>query len=234
MSLLRLPNELLDLILADLYDNVDLSAITETNHRLRDVAVERFCKHPQHYTSWLVEWGRKEILSEVIKGARRPIEGLHLDRLLLFAINKGVGEIIDLLLQAAKSNPANSNLYCRALHHAADHGHPHAVELVLRASPVIDDKIDEHDYRTPALRAASEKGFDEIVKLLLDAGALANDHEDGCISAIQFAAKGGHEGIVRRLLEAGADVDSHGDPMGCSPLHLASEKGHEEVVKLYP
>ena len=46
-----------------------------------------------------------------------------------------------------------------------------------------------------ALQVASESGHEQIVRLLLERGALADNN------AIQAASAGGHEQIVRLLLE---------------------------------
>jgi ankyrin repeat protein len=71
-------------------------------------------------------------------------------------------------------------------------------------------------------RAASHRGHDQIVQLLLEAGADINA-QCGCHgSALQVAIVKGHGQIVERLLERGPDVNAPADPttMLCRRLKL--------------
>ncbi|KAM7182918.1 Ankyrin repeat-containing domain protein [Rhypophila sp. PSN 637] len=89
-----------------------------------------------------------------------------------------------------------------------------------------------------ALQAASERGHEAIVRLLLEKGADVNEkgadvNAQGSFygNALQAASKRGHEVIVRLLLEKGADVNAQGGFYG-NALHAASKRGHEAVVRL--
>lgn len=72
-----------------------------------------------------------------------------------------------------------------------------------------------------SLLDASEKGYTEIVLLLIDLGAKHN-------MALPFASKNGHLDVVFYLLEAGFDVHVY-DEMA---LILASKNGHYLIVQL--
>jgi len=83
-----------------------------------------------------------------------------------------------------------------------------------------------------ALQAASFRGLDETVALLLALGADVNarassDRHD----ALHAASYSGHTQVVRTLLEAGADADSCGGLYGYA-LQAAAYNGHEETVRL--
>ena len=84
-----------------------------------------------------------------------------------------------------------------------------------------------------ALCAASERGYETVVKLLLAAGADVNARGQWDTSALCTASEHGHETVVKLLIAAGADVNAHGkgSPIGNALLE-ASAGGHEGVVKL--
>jgi ankyrin repeat protein len=82
-----------------------------------------------------------------------------------------------------------------------------------------------------ALQAAAENGSEQVVQLLLDAGADVNIIGGYFGSALQAAAANGGEQVVRLLLDAGADVNSVGGPYG-SPLQEAVKNDHTNISKL--
>ncbi|KAJ5883588.1 uncharacterized protein N7473_010474 [Penicillium subrubescens] len=100
-----------------------------------------------------------------------------------------------------------------------------------------------------ALHFASEWGNQEIVRLLLEAGAdanaLLNSANEG-VTALHLAAKGGHVEVVQLLLEAGENIYAYTPPYktiyrcvldldnllgGYTALHLAASHAKNEVVK---
>ena len=80
-----------------------------------------------------------------------------------------------------------------------------------------------------ALWTASTSGFLEIVRLLLDAGALINHSTSSKSSPLRGACFDGHIGVVRCLLERGADVDL-ANKKNETPLATACSRGHLEVT----
>ncbi|PPQ87732.1 hypothetical protein CVT26_010270 [Gymnopilus dilepis] len=82
-----------------------------------------------------------------------------------------------------------------------------------------------------ALIAASSRGHEAIVKLLLDKEADVNAQGGIYGNALQAASYRGHEGIVKLLLDKGAEVNMQGGKYG-SALQAASSEGHEAIVKL--
>lgn len=59
-----------------------------------------------------------------------------------------------------------------------------------------------------ALQAASEGGYQEIVKLLLDKGADVHAQSGQYGNALYSASEGGYEEIVKLLLDKGVDVNA--------------------------
>ncbi|KAK3174034.1 hypothetical protein OEA41_001278 [Lepraria neglecta] len=88
-----------------------------------------------------------------------------------------------------------------------------------------------------ALKAASNKGHLNVVKLLLDAVAAIDGHEkddytrEDTVTALQQAAWNGHLDITQLLLNKGADVNAQ-DPWGTTALHCEAWKGYTPMLKL--
>ncbi len=77
----------------------------------------------------------------------------------------------------------------------------------------------------PVYRAAV-LNREDIVALLLEAGADVNARTDRGTHALHAAAQHGYDPILQRLLAAGAEVDAANDE-GQTPLFLAIRNGHE-------
>jgi ankyrin repeat domain-containing protein 50 len=82
-----------------------------------------------------------------------------------------------------------------------------------------------------ALQAASLRGHEKIVQLLLDKGAEVNAQRGYLGNALQAASLGGHENIVQLLLDKGAAVNAQGGEYG-NALQAASIECREKVVQL--
>lgn len=89
-----------------------------------------------------------------------------------------------------------------------------------------------------ALFAAAQDGRTEIVKILLDAGAAVDAAANDGRTPLYQAAKNGCVEPLKLLLAAGADRsikkagDSESETRGWTPLMVATEEEHEEVVAL--
>jgi ankyrin repeat protein len=76
---------------------------------------------------------------------------------------------------------------------------------------------------------AAKKGYENVVRLLVNKGAnLATRNSDG-VTALYRAAANGHSAVVQYLAENGASIDII-DRMGWTPLHRAAHHGHTSVV----
>ena len=81
------------------------------------------------------------------------------------------------------------------------------------------------------LRRASECGYAEVVRELINRGEDPNTEDEHWKTLLWFASKNGQLETARVLLEHGADVN-RSDEYERTPLHLASQNGHDHVVRL--
>ena len=83
------------------------------------------------------------------------------------------------------------------------------------------------------MHAAIEKGYKDVVEMLLDKGAQPNKEDDRGQFPLHWAVLKSQcfrKEMVQLLLERGADPH-RADKWGKTPLQLASEMGYEEVAQ---
>ena len=83
-----------------------------------------------------------------------------------------------------------------------------------------------------ALHRAASYSHEEIVRLLINAGADVNVQNFFTGGALHFAAYRQNVNIIRMLLAHGADVNAIGGWAGCSALQIATSEGWHEVARL--
>jgi len=115
------------------------------------------------------------------------------------------------------------------LHFAANIGDRNRVEQELQKGTAVD--LPEEKKGSTAVMFAAERGFTEIVQLLVAKGANVNHHNKYGFTALHAAASNNHADVVKLLLEKGAQVDAQ-DELGQTPLYFAAERGHLEIVRL--
>ncbi|KAJ8361503.1 hypothetical protein SKAU_G00180280 [Synaphobranchus kaupii] len=92
-----------------------------------------------------------------------------------------------------------------------------------------DPNICDHFKRT-ALHQASSRGHVEIVKRLLEAGALIENRDKLESSAVHWACRGGSLPVLELLLNEGANFRAR-DKLRSTPLHVAVRTGHHECAE---
>lgn len=142
-----------------------------------------------------------------------------------WAAAKGADSVVQTLIKAKFFVHALGRSKQTALHWAARSGNSKALKLLLEAQCVVNAMDSQN--RTPLHWAAGE-GHIEIVDMLLRAGTDARICDSSALTALHWAAYGGHNSVVVKLLDAGIHPDIYRSP---SPLLLAAERGHIEVVR---
>ena len=75
------------------------------------------------------------------------------------------------------------------------------------------------------LHYAACGGFEEVVHVLIEAGANVEEHNENGHTPLMEAASAGHVGVARILLDAGAGINTHSNEFKESALTLACYKG---------
>ncbi|KAL8834565.1 MAG: hypothetical protein Q9170_003693 [Blastenia crenularia] len=121
------------------------------------------------------------------------------------ACQNGHQDVVRLLLKrgADPRKPLRADI--SALHRAAALNHPAVVEMLLKHDPKIHNM--RNVYGKTALHDAAERGFAEIVGLLLRSGADASAQDDEKRTPLVHAANSGNIPTAQKILDAGAPVD---------------------------
>lgn len=82
-----------------------------------------------------------------------------------------------------------------------------------------------------ALMSAAMSDRADMVRLLLEKGAVVDARDDSGFSALLYAARDGHSGTVRELLNHGANIQTRAKD-GTTALRLAQTKKRDHVVRL--
>ncbi|RYP69892.1 hypothetical protein DL771_005835 [Monosporascus sp. 5C6A] len=131
----------------------------------------------------------------------------------------GQKAIVQLLLGMGKGEPDGEDSTGRTpLSYAVGREHVAVVRLLLETGRFGAHK--EAAYGE-ALPWAAQKGYETIVKLLLEQGTKVEGDK-----SMQLAARNGHASVVKLLLKHGAKAE------GDKSLELAAMKGHASVIKL--
>lgn len=136
--------------------------------------------------------------------------------------------IVRILLEAgADPNPSVWH-ETPVLVEAARNSQAEIIQALITAGANVNLGFDELPLHT-----AAEEGHEEVVRLLLDAGADVEGQEEDGWTALMEASCAGYLPIVQRLVEQGADVNAWSQ--GETPLMLAARGVHREVYEfLYP
>ncbi|MBE6419579.1 MAG: hypothetical protein E7031_05545 [Akkermansiaceae bacterium] len=151
---------------------------------------------------------------------------------LYIAAMEGHSEMVKLLLdtEGIDVNWTSDTNNETALHWAAagsDKGCVECLKLLIAFDGIIIDALDK-DGHTPLYRAA-KMGYDDRVKLLLNAHANVNEGGKDNYPPIYGAIEGNYPQTLRILLEAGANVNGNEK---WTPLHSAIVSQRKECVKI--
>ncbi len=132
---------------------------------------------------------------------------------LMFAAVLGNADVVRLLLKEG----ANVNM--------AVHATPEYIEMNKHALEAKED-VDVHVEGVTSLMLAAGGGHEEVVDMLLAAGANVTSQDEDEMSPLMYAVNASHFGVATKLVRAGADVASKDTEHNL--LHVALEGGNEE------
>ncbi|KAI7377440.1 hypothetical protein KC328_g14421 [Hortaea werneckii] len=115
------------------------------------------------------------------------------------------------------------------LYAASREGVTHAAKQILEENCTDVNKLWINDDNP--LHAASSRGHEKIVEILLAEGADVNAQGGYYNNALHAASDRGFDGVVSMLLAHGANVDAQGDRHGTA-LHAASDRGRKTIVQM--
>ena len=155
--------------------------------------------------------------------------GLGIGPPLLYAVDKGKIEIVELLLDNGADIDSIDVSHQTALMVASGMGHFDIVELLLKRGANVN--ATENDGYTALIHASSgEDGHPEIVKLLLEKGADVNAPENEGYTALIYASQNGHTEIVKMLLDT-TKIDVK-NTTSILALIFAIENDHHKIVSI--
>jgi ankyrin repeat protein len=249
-SIVSLLRNKQDVNIKDTWDRVPLSWAAEKGY---DVVVEILLKNgaEQHSKdkcgwtplSWAAEKGHSEIVKLLLEnGADQDAEDAYGLTPLSWAVERGHRDIVKLLLQMGARTDRCYELKDTRPELCRDELRREELSLDFveykplekgrwRRLAVYLDKPRSRKATTPLSRA-SEKGDEEVVKLLLDHDANPNSKDGHGRTPLWWATQMGHEQVVKALLEKQAEPGSKDNDSGIAPLLVAAWRGHERVIQL--
>uniref|UniRef100_A0A0G4HP08 Uncharacterized protein n=1 Tax=Chromera velia CCMP2878 TaxID=1169474 RepID=A0A0G4HP08_9ALVE len=151
------------------------------------------------------------------------------------ASERGDRTMVELLLSSQETRVDSTDRRGKtALHVAVSNGHDSIVDLLLQNGADVNAKEANAEVsggRT-SLHLASKRGDKGMVEQLLTQGADVNAKTNDGLTALQVALVGGRLNIVKCLVEAGADVNVEETELKRTALHIFSEHGDWDMVKL--
>ena len=95
-------------------------------------------------------------------------------------------------------------------------------------------KAEDHKHGRTCLHIAAEKGYSDMVQMLIIRGSdmYASGDEFYSKTPLHLAAMKGHVEVTRILVEREADMLQLSGFLDKSPFHLACEHGHFECVRI--
>ena len=153
------------------------------------------------------------------------------DTPLMLAANTGNLGVVRTLLSKGAKVLIRDNYDLAALHMSARHGHLDITKLLMKAGSDLEAATSPSGY-TP-LHNAAEKGHLGEMSALIKAGAKINRRTSSAIgmTALYLAAQEGKLDAVKLLLRAKADPSLTTVDHPSTPLSIAAENGHSEIVR---
>ncbi|KAI5844018.1 ankyrin repeat-containing domain protein [Morchella snyderi] len=186
-----------------------------------------------HYGSPLhaaAQRGEENIVQFLVEnGANINIQNNSQESALQFAVRKGLKEMVKFLLENGADINAPGGIYGQALQ-AGVCCHDELVDFLVKNGADVNGR---GGYYGNALQAAAATGKLVMVQFLVEQGADINAQGGHYENAFLAAVYNGHEAIVDVFIKYNTNIDMHRKHSSYgSPLHIASFRGHVEIMKL--
>ena len=158
----------------------------------------------------------------------RPPDGISV---LDIACQKGHRDVVKLLLDRGAITHRQHLRKVGALHHAASLNHPAVAELLLERNQALVHA--RNGYGKTALHDAAERGFLEVVQLLIKHGADLMAKSNASETPLSFAAYSGSIPCVQALLDAGVPIDHDEAGVKQATYAAAANSQHSMLQWLY-
>jgi ankyrin repeat protein len=178
--------------------------------------------------------GNLNILQELFTKAHLPIDCRDKENstALLLSCARGHNSCAEYLLTNGADPNARRLTGASPLYFAALYHHTRIVELLLKKYKAIVD-LSTFDGSTP-LHVACERGFTDIVQLLIDAQANINAKMNDGTTAMMLACQNGHLSIVQMLLSTNRQCNISIQRLdGVTSLFLIVQYGHERIFDYF-
>ncbi|KAB8245030.1 hypothetical protein BDV35DRAFT_394293 [Aspergillus flavus] len=145
---------------------------------------------------------------------------------------KDYGMLLETEIKLHHYEDARTERYDSPLVAAIMHSSREAVRTLLTMEANTEDILNQRNSSSrPILSMALQRSDVEMIRILLDHGAIVDQEGATGRTSLSYAATSGNEAIVKLLLDSGANVDSK-CPNGRTPLSYAAKSGHGGVVTL--
>lgn len=173
--------------------------------------------------------GNLSTLQELVNKARIPVDCRDKENstALLLASARGHYSCAEFLLTNGADPNARRITGASPLYFAASYHHTRIVELLLTKYKAIVD-LSTFDGSSP-LHVACERGFADIVQLLINSQANINAKMNDGTTAMMLACQNGHLSIVQMLVSAGQCNLISQRLDGVTALFLVVQHGHESI-----
>ncbi|CAF0828748.1 unnamed protein product [Rotaria sp. Silwood1] len=177
--------------------------------------------------------GNLNLLQELLTKSRVPVDCRDKENstALLLACARGHYTCADYLLANGADPNARRITGASPLYFAASYRHTRIVELLLSKYKAIVD-LSTFDGSTP-LHVSCERGFTDVVQLLINSQANINAKMNDGTTAIMLACQNGHLSLVQMLISTGKCNVSIQRLDGVTPLFLIVQYGQEKIFDYF-
>lgn len=173
------------------------------------------------------------------------------NELIAAAENGNIDKVRQLILSGADVNATenNNDREKSALTMAAKNGFTKIVQLLIESGAALEQRYNflQHDLNeendetkigsTP-LMLASASNHNDVVELLINAGADINNHDERGFTSLHYAAENQCKKVIEILIKAGAGLNKQTNgyydlSAGITPFMVSAQTGDIEMVKIF-